>query len=321
MKKYLVFAAAASLFAACSSDDLATESPTVAQQTADDGAVMFDAYVNRGTTRAGWAGTLTLDQLKTDATAHGFGVFGYYTNGENYSETARPDFMYNQNVKFDGGVWSYSPIKYWPNEFGQNAVSEEIDRLTFFAYAPYVEVTPSTGIPKKVDDNAYQNGDINSGIVGMSRNTATGNPLIKYYASLTPAECVDLCWGVAPDAFSSTVDGSANNSVTANGPWLNVAKPKIQDKIKFQFHHALAQLNVQIDTDVDVTSHQSSALDGATKIWVRSITFEGFTTKGALDLNSEYEAAGNPNWFDLAGTGKLSTDVVTIYDGRRDGIL
>ena len=39
--------------------------------------------------------------------------------------------MHNQMVKFDGtnNVWTYSPVKYWPNR--QN------DKISFFAYAPY----------------------------------------------------------------------------------------------------------------------------------------------------------------------------------------
>lgn len=155
----------------------------------------------------------------------------------------------------------------------------------------------------------------------MSRNTATGNPLVKYYADLTPANSVDLCWGVAKETVNSSVDGD-NNTITQGKPFIDVMKPKVGDKISFDFKHALSQLNVQIDTDVDVLSHSSSELDGNTRIYVRSVTFEGFATKGSLDLNSDYSTSPSqttPNWYDLAGTGKLSTDAVTIYDGRRDG--
>jgi hypothetical protein len=155
----------------------------------------------------------------------------------------------------------------------------------------------------------------------MSRNTATGNPLVKYYANLTPANSVDLCWGVAKATETSSVDGN-NNVITEGKPFIDIMKPKVGDKISFDFKHALSQLNVQIDADIDVLSHSTSSLDNNTRIYVRSVTFEGFATKGSLDLNSDFSTSPSqttPNWYDIAGTGKLSTDAVTIYDGRRDG--
>ena len=58
--KYIELAAFATLFAACSSNDL-TESSPGAQPQQDDTAVTFGAYVNRGITRAGAVGELTTD--------------------------------------------------------------------------------------------------------------------------------------------------------------------------------------------------------------------------------------------------------------------
>ncbi len=84
---------------------------------ADPSAVGFNVYVNRGLqTKAGWGGVLTLDDLKDETKANGFGVFAYY-------ETSKPDFMYDQQVTYNttNNVWGYSPVKYWPNEFGEAA--------------------------------------------------------------------------------------------------------------------------------------------------------------------------------------------------------
>ena len=68
-----------------------------------------------------------------------------------------------------------------------------------------------------------------------------------------------------------------------------------------------------MDTDIDVVAHDESGdLDAETRIYVRSVTFEGFTTKGALNLN-------NGTWYDLAGTSLPDKGQVTVYDGRRDG--
>ena len=105
-----------------------------------------------------------------------------------------------------------------------------------------------------------------------------------------------------------------------------MTKQNTTEKVSFAFKHALASLNVQIDADIDKlrdANHADEAnaieVDAFTKVYVRSVTFEGFATKGALNLNSNANAEEGPNWYDLAGTGKLTSDVVTVYDGRRDG--
>ena len=301
MKKSLLFLAAiAALGVSCSKTVSSVQQPG---QEAEDEAVRFGAYVNRGvTSKAGMSGTMDLAALKVS----GFGVFGYYTNDEPYSPAARPDFMYNQQVINAAGSWDYAPVKYWPNNYGAGAESDAIDRLSFFAYAPYVDVTYSTGL---VNDNST------TGITALTRNTAAGDPLVKYTASMDPATNVDLLWGVAAGNFTSSVDGNSN-TVDAGNPFLNLIKPKTGDRLNFDFKHALAALNVQIDTDVDVQGHQDGDLAPDTRIYVRSITFEGFTTKGALNLNSK---AGSPIWTDLSGASRPDNTPVTVFDGRRDG--
>lgn len=311
-KSYLMLAAAAALFAACSSNDLAEEkSPQTTQQTTEQ-AVGFDAYVNRGTTRGGYEGSLTATSIQ-DATA-GFGVFGYYTNNVLYGQTAIPDFFYNQKVTNSSG-WTYSPIKYWPNEYGTGAESTGQDKLTFFAYAPYVEVNSGSGRMANKADEQY-------GIVGMTSNNTSGDPYVKYIASFDPEKRVDLCYGVANSDFKSSVDGN-NNNVLQGKPYIDVIKPKIGDKIHFNFKHALASLNVTIDADIDEVSHGSTDYlpTNATKIYVRKVTFEGFADKGSLNLNSEaITDEYTPNWFELNSINRrLSSGTVTIYDGRRDG--
>lgn len=302
MKKSLILLSAASLAVLAVSCNKTADSDV---QKPDDQKVLaevpvaFGAYVNRNvTTKAGYEGTLDTDALKTA----GFGVFGYYTNDEPYGPSAKPDFMYNQLVNFNGAAWDYAPIKYWPNNYGTEAQSESIDRLTFFAYAPYADVTYATGL---VSDNST------TGITALTRNSAAGDPLVKYAVSMDPASCVDLCWGVSANNFTSSVDGNSNN-VAAGSPFLNLIKPKIGDRLSFNFKHALAALNVLVDTDVDVVGHQDGDLDSETRIYVRSVSFEGFTTKGALNLN-------NGTWYDLAGTSLPDKGTVTVYDGRRDG--
>ena len=264
MRRFFIVLASV-LLASCSSivelDDAGKE-----QGKASPVAVGFEAYVTRAT-KAGQTGDLTTDILKTT----GFGVLGYASNGIPFNERLTPDFMYNQPVTCPAGVWTYEPVKYWPNE--------ENDRVSFFAYAPFVEVTPSTGLV---------NADGESGILAMSHYLAEGDPQVWYRTTLTPGKDVDLCWGL---------------------PFLNQAKQKTNERLQFEFHHALSQLNVQIDANIDVPSQTT------TRIYVRSVTFTGFMTQGALNLNSSDE----PIWDDISGKERPRREPVTVTDGRIDG--
>jgi hypothetical protein len=242
--------------------------------------------VNQSVTRAGTTGDITTTSLQTGAhKTDGFGVFGYYTDNVEYSGNQIPNFMYNQQVTYSGSAWSYSPIKYWPNEFGSDAASEGIDKLSFFAYAPYVAVTPSTG---------YASGSTTDGITQLTRNTATGDPMVKYIVS-TSGDGVDLLWGV---------NGSGL-------PYLNQSRSAgttNDDKITFTFKHALAKLTATIATD--------NSIDVNSKVYVRSITITGFAAKGMLNLNNI--AANTPLWLSYDGA-EPTFEGMTFNDGRKDG--
>ena len=308
MNKKLLFAATmAAMLVSCSSEDSLQSSKNLPDTAGIENAVSFDAYTQRGLTRSGDAGVMDNDKLGTT----GFGVFGYYTDMNMYEPTAIPNFMYNQQVTKSGSSWTYAPVMYWPNEYGSKAQSDDVDQLSFFAYAPYVANTPASG---KVTDETV-------GITGFTRNTAQGDPIVKYIGSLDPTKCVDLCWGVcaAADATWNIIQGGSQ-TMTAGLPWLNVQRPQksLGQKVKFTFKHALAQLNVQIDADVNTNAHgEGSELDANTKVFVRKVTFSGFAMKGALNLNNE--VADKPNWIGYSCTDPIQSEEYTIYDGMKDG--
>lgn len=266
---------------ACTGASDVVETP-VHEHVDEPQAVSFSAYVNRGTTRGGYQGTLTTSTLQ--GAAGGFGVFAYYTDNHVYSQTMLPNFMYNQQVTWDGtqASWTYTPIKYWPNETGDNGATTT-DRLSFFAYAPYTDVDASTGRAKVRPT---------TGIVGLSRSIDSGDPYVRYFATYVPKDATDLCWAV---------------------PTIDKTKPSVSEQVNFNFKHALSALNVQIDTDVD---DGSTGVDSNTRIYVRSITFRGFAEKGQLNLNNDQDI---PRWNNLDCDCDLSSDAITLYDGRRDG--
>ena len=306
-KSLFISALMAMMIASCTSQDEETAlngaSPdgTEASQT----PLLFDVYAERGT-RGGKASDLDLTALQ--ASDGGFGVFAYYTDLKKYDRSYLPNFMYNQQVTYNstGSNWTYQPVMYWPNEYGTGADSDDEDKVTFFAYAPYAKHT------------AAASGSIDgatSGIVGFSRNSVAGDPLVKYVASFDPTSVVDLCWGVCKETSWALVENGGTQTMESGLPWLDVQRPQTTgQKMKFTFEHALAQLNVTVKADFQ----DAPSPGGSTKIYVRSVSFTGIAERGALNLNNT--TANQALWLDYGGAGDLAYgQSVTIHDGRRDG--
>ena len=84
---------------------------------------------------SGWSAATRVGELTTTTLAtSGFGVFAYYTESSTWESAPEvtPDFMNNTRVTStnNGASWNYSPRKYW-----QHTID---DKVTFFAYAPYM---------------------------------------------------------------------------------------------------------------------------------------------------------------------------------------
>ena len=202
------------MMTACSETEVLDQ--TAYQQNADQvGGIKFDVYAQRGITRGGGQYG---DLDNTNIGKNGFGVFAYYTAGEQYSNSAKPNFMYNQQVTTSESpatgntIWKYEPVKYWPNEYGSAAVSDDIDYLTFFAYAPWTEFEPTTGeliVPATLTDKDSIEHYQKYNIISVNKNTATGDPIIKYVVDTDPATSVDLLWGVAAEEGDAVAQGIA----------------------------------------------------------------------------------------------------------------
>ena len=326
MKKSLLAmtALAAMLFAGCTSSDELTTLESIKQAENAPTPVSFGTYMGKTSTRAGITGDMTTDVLKT--TGHdydGFGVFAYHTAGTGTdlsynSSTSLPNFMYNERVYWDGSStsWTYSPIKYWPNEAAANSgvdtktsngatTTSGVDKVSFFAYAPYVALSATalsgTGITA-INGRATSGGTDSPTPNG---NQKPGDPTISYTVG-TIGEGVDLCWGVVPASTTYVTVLTTDQNPTEGLPNLNLIKQEVNEKVEFLFKHALTKVRFTIQAAVNQTG-AGGTLDAATKIFVNSVAITGsasFPASGDLNLNNT--AANTPKWENTTGTAALT---------------
>lgn len=253
----------------------------------------FSSYLGKtATTRAGAAGVQTTSTLATN----GFGLFAYYTDNSSYGTSSTPNFMYNTQVS--GTDWTYSPLRYWPNETsttnadGKGATSEGVDHLTFFAYAPYVGATASTGVVAAATE----------GITALTDNAIAGDPKVSYTVAADPSKSVDLLWGVSNTESWANVTGTPI-TLTKGLPYLNLIKPNTAQKVDFNFKHALSRLGLNIQGAFDQVAAGGTLKDAKITVAKVEITGAAFANKGVLNLNNT--VAGEPLWT-ADGTGTLS---------------
>lgn len=130
MKKFIVFlAAVAAVVCSC-------ERNIENALTSGADELVFGTYLSRATKAANATETAALNSV-----GHSMGMFAYYTDGATFDEDnpGKPNFMYNEEVSYQAaGYWSPAIPKYWPNETA--------DRLSFYAYYPYMAsptITPA----------------------------------------------------------------------------------------------------------------------------------------------------------------------------------
>lgn len=328
MKKVLFFAAAAiAMLTGCSqSDDLTA--PTVAKQDAKQIPVEIGTYVGKSAqTRSGWTGDITDSELKLAAKANGFGVFAYFTENTDYpnvTATATPapsapldanantaNFMYNQHVSWDAtnSLWTYSPLKYWPNDFASTAVDAQTPaaqgstayggKVSFFAYAPYVNkssaLTTTSGIIA-----------INNSATAISAETAgtgnkmTGNPIITYKMA-SSGDNVDLLWGTCPTEATGNYSVAPSGTQTGGYVWGNQTTPS-------------AEIKNYGKTNVNLTKQQTNASEASAEkvyfLFKHALAKVGGSSKGTTPASSGLQIKLAPDFGSSFGKGNET--VVTV---------
>lgn len=350
--KLMALASVTMLFAACSQEDLLSPQEQLAQAP-ENNAIQFGTYLGKTGTRAGATETITDAKLTTTDGAiktAGFGVFAYYTDGTSYAvgSTAKPNFMYNQQVTHPTTAWTYSPIKYWPNEFAAGDVdtqnpdaqgAAQHGLVSFFAYAPWVS-TPTTDTDAALTGknnnanatiaagSAVKNGD-SDGIIAMTKNNFEGHPYLQYKLKslVDMKDNVDLLWGTAGTNGVNAATNAEQNGATLYN--LDNANYKVntdlvkmktgENRVAFNFKHALALvggydatsggLTIQLNTDEDIVN---ATIGGeskpVTKVMVESITITN--DWNTTDGIQDEEHISQGGVFNLA-TGEWNLDAAT----------
>lgn len=330
--KLMALASVTMLFAACSQENLLSPQEQLAQNP-ENNAIQFGTYMGKTGTRAGATGDIitpndgSANELGT--TNKEFGVIAYNTGSTDWggtSNTQTPNFMYNQKVSCTGGTtWNYAPIKYWPNGIDaansagnpSNTATSGVQKLSFFAYAPYVELsgTALTG-PGIIEINGT--GKLSDTNLG---NNKTGEPTVKYQLdNAANANQVDLLWGLRGAATYEETDNNDNTGTVGSDYNVNLTKQSTDEKVNFQFKHALAKIeNIQIQSAIDNNTLGTDP-DTKTCITVRSITIQNsasnFASEGVFNLatgvwsnlNNSLTSLGAAFNFS-AGSGTMNTNI------------
>lgn len=182
------------LLAACSGDD-----GTASITPQGDVPIEFSTAVEDVQTRGA---EFTRDNLTE------IGVFASFTNGNFDASSSLPNFMYNQQVtKQADGTWDYSPKQYWPNN--------NTDKLSFFAYTPYVDEAATGGSNPT-----------------FSQKSASGYPTLTY--TVPPAEAAQV------DLLAAT-------------PLLNQTFQATSGNIQFAMKHSLCKVGFSIKSEEALT--------------------------------------------------------------------
>ena len=202
-------------------------------------AIDFGTYLGRSAqTRAT---VITSETLKGE----GFGVNAWYTGLESFdpSSLAGYDvFMNNTRVAHDGTSWSYSPLKYWPNNPNE--------MVSFVAYAPYNMVTAGDGS------------------VSEHPNIKVNGTAVTYTVANEVKDQVDLLWSDSNESEDySTID---------------LKKQTVDDKVTFYFKHALSKISFKVGALIDMVDDDttdgtlgSEVLAPETVIKVRKVVLMG----------------------------------------------
>jgi len=318
-------ALAAMLFAGCTSSDDLTTRETITNANEAATPINFGTYMGKTSTRAGSVDDITSAQVL--AQKNGFGVFAYYTASSDYGNTASsgsqiPNFMYNQQVTGTNEttpVWSYNPVKYWPNQYNASNVDNKqgnnenanataasnVGKVSFFAYAPYVSATDISSNP------GY-------GITALSANTSGYDPTVSYkLAADVSGKFVDLLWGVKVNGSKEATPDADTYNVNLTKNSTNLTSADKDGQVSFLFKHALTKVGGSTGLKIvyDIDANGSGATGGGSDDDNTLVTVSDITIKNAaanIIKTGEFDLATG-DWAATVDGGATEGDLINLH--------
>ena len=219
-----------------------------------------------------------------------FGVFAYYTktsnwvNGNNFT----PNFMYNEDVAFDGTSYTYDPIKYWPNNTN--------DKITFWAYYPY----SASAVLYKANNSST-----------VYTNATKNLPDIRF--TVTDGQTDFMISNVASNktkpALDTPVELTFNHALSRISFYVKKVDTAVPEK------YTVKLKSVRLDGIYLTATHKNTGTVGWAD-WAtrgRIPTFTPATSSEYLTLTTSYPADGSPQAVSMAIPQDLSYEYAMLH--------
>ena len=223
----------AALLTSCAKESSVVDSPEVKQPTQPtqpaQTPIALSAYTAQpiATTRAD-QGLLAEGGIPNEKS---IGVYAYYHPGSGntpgaWSASATPNFMFNQKAtnEADKDGFSYSPLKYWPNNLN--------DKLSFIGYYPYTD-----------DAESGETSTAKTGITPKLTISGTGLPSFDFTVKENVDDQVDF---LISDLLTGLPNGT---SAVSPSSATDRSSLTIVDKVRLLFHHATSKVTIRIAVD------------------------------------------------------------------------
>lgn len=226
-------------------------------------AIEFGTYLGRDAQSR--AAELNNSGLQTN----GFGVFASYTEEEGWAANKVINYMYNQKVTYSSPLgWTYSPKKYWPTNQG--------DKISFWAYAPYATTNTNNGITMKTVAGG-------ANVPVLTYTLTTEN--LATQADLTTDVAMNVTNGatINPDGSHRTID--------------------------FTLRHELTRVAISAQLDKDIDSNTKVNIKNITLGGANFVTKADYTFASTTDGKGTWTP-------DPTTTGKTTLSLENILDKK-----
>ncbi|MDR3118309.1 MAG: fimbrillin family protein [Mediterranea sp.] len=232
-----------------------------------------------------------------------FSVYAHYTGTKAFAtitgsdEGWTPNFMSGQAVTKTGGVWKYSPVKYWP--------AEPDEKVSFFALSP-----APTG---------------SNGVTAPAGDYTGGYPRIDFVPDVNPEKQLDFCvassvdctatQGAVPFAFRHTLtkitfsvkDISAKADLSLGIDRIILRNIGASGTLTFDATSAGFTWNITPGTVADYTLEQYSGHGSLPNLTMTNTMTNWSTPAGTLLLLPQT----------LGENATIETSLWVIYNGKR----